>query len=93
LTKAVKTLHPRLAWLSVSHLDDAASFVSAYHEFYRAAERGGVAVAVGGRALERDIRSKITYTTYGDGMTHLAAFARALHPRPNLPRRGRPPKH
>jgi methanogenic corrinoid protein MtbC1 len=92
LTKAVKALRPRLAWLSVSHLADAASFVRAYRDFYRTAERGGVAVAIGGRALERDIRSEIPYTTYGDGMSQLAAFARTLHPRPNLPRRGRPPK-
>jgi excisionase family DNA binding protein len=92
LSKAVKTLRPRLAWLSVSHLADAASFVAAYRDFYRTAERGGVAVAIGGRALERDIRSKIPYTTHGDGLIHLAAFARTLQPRPNRPCRGRPRK-
>jgi excisionase family DNA binding protein len=92
LTEAVKTLRPRLAWLSVSHVEDTASFGSAYRDFYRTAERGRVAVAIGGRALRDDIRSKIPYTTYGDGLSHLAAFARTLHPRPNVPRRGRPPK-
>ena len=33
----------------------------------------------------------VSYTTHGDGMSHLAAFARTLHPRPKRPRRGRPP--
>jgi excisionase family DNA binding protein len=90
LTKALKGLSPRLVWLSVSHLVDRAGFISAYQDFYGTAERLGVAVAIGGRALAEDIRSAIPYTTYGDGMSHLAAFARTLHPRPKPPRRGRP---
>ena len=36
------------------------------------------------------IRPSMLYTTYGDGLTHLAAFAKTLHPRPKRPRRGRP---
>ena len=90
LAKAVRELRPRLVWLSVSHLRDDREFVGAYRDLYRAAERQGVAVAVGGRALEGDVRSSMAYTTHGDGLTHLAAFARTLHPRPKRPRRGRP---
>jgi excisionase family DNA binding protein len=92
LTNALAGLRPRLVWLSVSHLVDTAGFISAFRDFYQTAERQGVAVAIGGRALAEDIRSAVPYTTYGDGMSHLAAFARALHPRPKPPRRGRPPK-
>jgi excisionase family DNA binding protein len=92
LAKAVSGLRPRLVWLSVSHLVDTAGFVESFRDFYRMAERQGVAVAIGGRALAEDLRSAIPYTTYGDGMTHLAAFARTLHPRPRPPRRGRPRK-
>jgi methanogenic corrinoid protein MtbC1 len=90
LTKAVRELRPRLLWVSVSHLRDAGEFVRAYRELYHAAEQQGVAVAVGGRALGADVRSSLIYTTHGDGLTHLAAFARTLHPRPKRPRRGRP---
>ncbi len=93
LTKAMRELRPRLVWLSVSHLENSVEFLRSYREFYQAAERLGVAVAVGGRALADPIRSVMPYTTYGDGFTHLAAFARTLHPRPKPPRRGRPPKH
>ena len=88
---ALQELRPRLLWLSVCHLDDEEEFVTGYRELYKLAEKSGVAVAVGGRALVEPLRSRIPYTTYGDGMGHLAAFARTLHPRPTPPRRGRPP--
>jgi excisionase family DNA binding protein len=90
LTQAVQELRPRMIWLSVSYLRDSAEFVRAYYDLYRAAEQQGVAVAVGGRALVSEVRSQMIYTTYGDGFSHLAAFARTLHPRRQRPRRGRP---
>lgn len=90
LTRAVRELRPRLVWLSVSHLRDDREFVGSYRDLYRAAEEQGVAVAVGGRALDGPVRSSVVYTTHGDGLSHLAAFARTLHPRPKRPRRGRP---
>jgi MerR family transcriptional regulator, light-induced transcriptional regulator len=93
LTKAMLELRPRLIWLSVSYLENSVEFLRSYRELYQAAERIGVAVAVGGQALAGPIRSAMPYTTYGDGLNHLAAFARTLHPRPKPPRRGRPPKH
>jgi MerR family transcriptional regulator, light-induced transcriptional regulator len=93
LTKAMLELRPRLIWLSVSYLENSVEFLRSYRELYQAAELIGVAVAVGGQALAGPIRSAMPYTTYGDGLNHLAAFARTLHPRPKPPRRGRPPKH
>jgi len=93
LTSAMRELRPRLIWLSVSYLEKSVDFLRAYREFYQAAEQMGVAVAVGGQALVETIRSAMPYTTYGDGLKHLAAFARTLHPRPKTPRRGRPPRH
>lgn len=93
LTEAMRKLRPRLVWLSVTHLESTPAFLRQYRELYRAAEQNGVAIAVGGQALVDSIRSAMPYTTYGDGLTHLAAFARTLHPRPKSPRRGRPLKH
>jgi methanogenic corrinoid protein MtbC1 len=92
LTKAIEALSPRLVWLSVSYLSDAVEFIDSYRAFYRVAEQRDVAVAIGGHALAEDIRTAVPYTTYGDGLSHLAAFARTLHPRPKPPRRGRPRK-
>lgn len=91
LQEALQVLRPRLLWLSVSFLEDETAFLDAYKSLYRVAERQGVAVAIGGQGLKEPLRSSIPYTTYGDGLEHLAAFARTLHPRPRRPRRGRPP--
>lgn len=87
--RALTDLRPRLVWLSISHVLGEDDFVRKFGEFYGAAERAGVAVAIGGRALADSLRSRLRYTTYGDGLAHLAAFARTLHPRPAPPRRGR----
>ena len=88
--KALVELRPCLVWISISYLADEKRFVREYGQLYKEAERLGIAVAVGGQALNEAIRSAIPYTTYGDGLTHLAAFARTLHPPPRRPRRGRP---
>lgn len=90
LARAIVELHPRLMWVSISHLGPEQAFVAAYREFYRQAEVAHVPVAIGGYGLKDAIRSRIPYTTYGDRLSHLAAFARTLHPRPTRPERGRP---
>ncbi len=92
LARSVGELRPRLLWLSVSYLENSTDFLRRYKDLYRIAEQQGVPVALGGQALTGTLRSAIPYTTYGDGLSHLAAFARTLHPRRKRPRRGRPPK-
>jgi excisionase family DNA binding protein len=90
LSKAVGELQPRLVWLSVSFIQNVEEFLSAYRDLYRAVEHHQTPIAVGGQALVGTVRASMSYTTYGDGLRHLAAFARTLHPRPKRPRRGRP---
>jgi len=90
LQRAVVEMRPRLAWLSVSHLDHCDTFMREYRDFYHAAEQKGVAVVVGGRALGDAIRATIPYSSHGDGLTHLAAFARMLNPQKRRRPRGRP---
>jgi hypothetical protein len=90
LARAIVELRPRLVWVSVSHSGPEDAFIAAYREFYRHAEFANVPVAIGGFGLKEPIRSRIPYTTYGDRLSHLAAFARTLHPRPTRPERGRP---
>ncbi|MCE9530136.1 MAG: B12-binding domain-containing protein [Planctomycetes bacterium] len=88
---ALRTCKPRLVWLSASHLIDQERFLKEYADFYRVTVDLGVSVAIGGSALTNEIRCRMPCTTFGDGLSHLAAFARMLHRSPPLPRRGRPP--
>jgi len=89
---AIGDLRPRLLWVCVTHLPDADAFLRDYRELYREAQAFGTAVAVGGRALTKAVRERMPYTTFGDGMAHLAAFARTLYQRPGIPKKGRPPR-
>jgi excisionase family DNA binding protein len=88
--EALVGLKPRLVWVTASHLADEKKFLSDYEAFYREAAERGVAVAVGGQGLTEKLRARMSYTSFGDGFTHLAAFARTLYPRSGVPRRGRP---
>lgn len=87
---ALEEMRPRLLWLSSSYLAEPGRFVGEYRGLYRAAEKLGTAVAVGGQALTEEVRSGMPYTTFGDGLSHLVAFAKTLHPEGGRPRRGRP---
>lgn len=89
---ALDELRPALVWVTVTHLTNPKVFLDEYAEFYREAEARGVAVAVGGRALAREVREKMPYTFHGDGFTQFAAFANTLHRRAGRPRRGKSPE-
>lgn len=78
LETAIERIRPRLFWLSVSTMRDAASFVEAYGKLSASAEHTGVAIVVGGRALAPEIRQRIRYASYCDRLGHLIAFANAI---------------
>lgn len=79
---AIAEHRPRLFWLSVSHLDDAESFVCDYTAFYESLSPRP-AVVLGGRALHEDLRKQLTYAAYCDNMRQLAAFVESVGLIPN----------
>ncbi len=88
--RALDEFRPRMLWLSISHLEDPATFLETYRRLHDAATRLDVPVVVGGQALHEELRSAMPYTTFGDGFKHLASFARTLSPQAKPPQRGRP---
>jgi excisionase family DNA binding protein len=93
LALAVRELRPKLVWLTISHQVVDAQFRRDYSTLYQLIQDSGASLVIGGRALTESIRASLPYTAYGDGLTHLAAFARSLHPQPRRPRPGRPPQN
>lgn len=79
LKSAVERTHPKVLWLSVSHIPDEDRFVEAVSELYEKAAAAGAALAVGGRELIDDIRKQIQYSAFCDTMQHLESFAATLH--------------
>ena len=88
--RALDEFRPRMLWLSISHLEDPATFLETYRRLHDAATRLDVPIVVGGQALHEELRSAMPYTTFCDGLKHLAAFARTLNPQAKPPQRGRP---
>ena len=78
LCTAVTKVRPKLVWLSVSAIDDAAAWVERFKLLRAAATDAGAAVVLGGRALSEEIRKELDYTAYCDTFRHLATLATAL---------------
>lgn len=80
ISRAIDELRPRMVWVSVSWIANADDFLTEYASIYATAERAGAAVAVGGRALEPELRGRIRYSVYCDNLGRLVDFARTLAP-------------
>ncbi len=89
---ALAELKPRIIWVCVTHLQSEASFLEDYKKLYEEATAQNVSVVIGGRGLKESMRRQMNYTSFGDGMVHLASFARSIYLPPEPPKRGRPPK-
>lgn len=75
LAAAVRAHQPRVLWLSVSHIPDAAEFVRGYSQLFEVAQQQGVAIVMGGQALTCEIRQQIRYASFCDTVRHLEQFA------------------
>jgi len=80
LRSAISDRRPRMVWISFSVFDETEQLLAEWTDFVRFAAHENVAVAVGGRALTEDIRSRIPYTAHCDRLSHLVALAATLKP-------------
>jgi excisionase family DNA binding protein len=90
---ALQELKPRLLWMCVTHLTDEEEFLQDYNKLFEEATQHQVSLVIGGRGLREPLRRRMRYTSFGDGMVHLASFARSIYLPPEPPKRGRPSKH
>lgn len=67
-----------LVWLSVSYIEDHARFIDEVQSLYDTAIANGVAVAIGGRELTSELRSKLSYSTCCDSFHNLEQFAATI---------------
>lgn len=81
LSEAVRELCPQLLVLSVSHVEQLKLFTEGCRELFEETQEAGCALAIGGRALTREIKQVLSADFFGDSLTELDAYARGLKPR------------
>ncbi|BBO34616.1 MerR family transcriptional regulator [Lacipirellula parvula] len=75
---AVRSHRPAMFWLSVSHVPDAAQFLTGFARLSAACNEESVALVVGGRALTPELRTAMVYSAACDTMQQLERFANTL---------------
>jgi excisionase family DNA binding protein len=78
LCAAIDDLSPRLVCVSASAISDAATFTADCNELYEHARSRGTALALGGRAITRELREGIRYSVFCQSMSALVGFAESL---------------
>ena len=78
LAAAIDDLSPRLLCVSTSAIVDFSKFTSDCNALYEHARSRGTALALGGRAITRELRERIRYSAYCESMSALVGFAESL---------------
>jgi MerR family transcriptional regulator, light-induced transcriptional regulator len=79
ILQAMEDIRPRLVWISVSHVADEPALIRATAELHAAATQLGAALAVGGRAINSELRRRMHFSACCDTMQHLVSFAESLN--------------
>ncbi len=74
LCAAMETMRPKLFWLSVSNIESVPAFLEQYNLIYERAQRLNIIIAVGGNALNAEIRRQMQYHAFCDSLRHLVNF-------------------
>jgi hypothetical protein len=77
----VLELRPQILALSISHVQDLKSCAARCSELFVVAQKSGCALAIGGRALTREVRQVLSADFFGGSLGELDEYARSLKPR------------
>lgn len=78
LLQAVERYSPKWVWLSISYIPEKHYFFEEVNQLWDALSSRNIHLVVGGRALEPNIKSGISYTTCCDSMADLANFLKIM---------------
>lgn len=78
LGQALIDLKPTLAWISVSHIAEPEVFVDRFNELSRRVNDAGIALAVGGRAIDDSLAASLECATRCRSLAELRGFASSL---------------
>jgi len=78
LVNAIKRHRPNLFWLSVSHVQDQASFLRDQAKIAEACTEMGCFLIMGGQALTAELRKKMAYSVYCDTLTHMTTLLKRI---------------
>lgn len=81
LCEAVLELRPQVLALSISHVEDLKSFSARCSELFVVTQKSGCVLAIGGRALTREIKQVLAADFFGGSLGELDAYSRTLKPR------------
>lgn len=83
IVEAMRAYHPRLVWVSFSHVTDTQTLINDCNTIFQAATEMGIAFVVGGSELNAELKKQISYTSYHETLGRLVPFAKALNPESN----------
>jgi MerR family transcriptional regulator, light-induced transcriptional regulator len=92
LQTALEECSPRLIWINVAHPPPRAkTFIAQATELAVRCQERNCKFVLEGAGLDAELRRALQFSFFGDSLSHLASFAREIHPPPLRPRRGRRP--
>jgi excisionase family DNA binding protein len=89
---ALEECRPKLLWMTMTHpAPRPKQFLAQVSSLAEVCRDRQCKFAVGGAAVDGEFRRALQFSFFGDSLSHLASFAREVHPPPMRPRRGRRP--
>lgn len=74
---AIKDHQPKIAWLSVSHIEDMEELIKGFESIYHTSLQNRTMLIAGGRALTKETRKHVPCGAYFENLTQLNQFVRA----------------